>query len=105
MHDIVLRFINNIRLRLAAKNRLTHLRCYDYSRENLHQMACNLIISTEQQQIHYSEIFEYSKHQKKSIHFMPSLVSQLNLILSKDNLLKVKSKFGECTEQISYFAS
>ena len=97
VHSNVLRFINNIKLRLAVKNRLTHLRRYDYSKDNLYQIACNQIISTEQQ-IHYPEIFEYFKHRKKSINSMPNLVSQLNLILSKDNLLKVKSKFGTCAQ-------
>ena len=100
VHRYILRFINNIKIRLAEKNKLTHLKRYDYSKDNLYAIACNNILLTEQR-IHFPEVFEYFQNEHRGVQTMPNLVGQLNLFQSKDYLLRVKSKF-HMPEQCKY---
>ena len=102
VHRCVLRFINNIKLRLAEKGKLSHLKHFDYAKDNLYSIASNQILLTEQR-IHFPDISHYFQEQKRSIKSMPNLVGELNLFQSEDSLLRVRSKFGRSNpEQRSF---
>lgn len=90
VYSRVLQFIHSLKSRLFNKDkvRYNHLRC---PAENLRTRAITDIIGKDQR-IHYPEIFSYLDGKNKNAKDMPSLISQLNIYLDKQGLLRIKSK-------------
>ena len=80
----VLRFINNVRGRLANR-RFDILSDIEIMRKALK------LALIEDQKISFSDVFSYFSG--KSTKGIPAIVSQLNIFKDKDNILRVKAKF------------
>ena len=92
VHRNVLRFINNIKLRLNRRHQNDNYKCYDDS--NLHNLSMYNIIKVEQQS-KFPEIFDYFRSNKKHLKDLPDLLTQLNLFLDENDVLRVRAKFRE----------
>ena len=90
VHTNVLRFVNNLKKRLKNSN----FRPDIPFREDceLHSLAINQIISTEQKII-FSDVHSYLRSPSKALQNIPTLVSQLNLYRDQNDVLRVQSKF------------
>ena len=91
----VLKFVNNLKRKLVAKNsaKYSHLTYYD-SQINLTAAAKLSICATEQRH-HYPEVLAYLENKIQSSRKMSNLVSQPNLFLDKCGIIRVISKFKE----------
>ena len=85
---LVLKFVNALKKRLAKKGRPFIVS----GDSNLNRTALSKLIETEQK-ICYPEIFEYFESGKEYIKNLPSLITQLNLFLDSNGILRVKAKF------------
>ena len=101
VHSIVLRFVNNLKLRLKEKNpsKYAHFDCFDDIKVNL--ITKNFIFLRDQQ-IEFPEVFEYFSLTSKKAKDMPNIVSQLNIFPDQDGLLRVKSKTGRWKDKDDY---
>ena len=86
----VLKFIHLLKTRLKNKDphKFKHLLISD---NNFFIQASKEIIRRDQQ-IHFPDIFRYFESQRKGRKELPNLVTQLNLYLDQDGLLRVQSK-------------
>ena len=75
-----------------ARAGISNSACSD--NENLFVKATNYLISSEQRKC-FPDIFEYFHSGFSSIKDIPDLVSQYNLFVDENGLLRVKSKFKE----------
>lgn len=92
IHGYVLKFVNLLKQRvLARKNNIVGVQS---SSINYYSMALNEIISTEQR-IVYPDVFTYLEAENKSVHNVPILIAQLNLFKDENEVLRVRSKFGD----------
>ena len=92
IHALVLKFCNTLKLKLKAK----HLDKFDHFRVeeenfNFYDKACKQIVFRDQQ-LCFPEVFEYFNTKHKTLKKLPNIVSQLNLYIDPDGLIRVKSK-------------
>ena len=101
-------FINNIINKYSSFRKLVQvfscvLKCKDkwkskigkhFTKDcsNYHLEATNILIRNEQSR-YFPEVFNYFSSDDRNIKDIPPLVSRLNLYVSSDDLLRVKSKF------------
>ena len=92
VHENVIKFCNIIKGKLKAKHssRFDHLETFADDC-NTYDKACKQIILRDQQ-IHFPDVFEYFNLKDKTLKKLPNIVSQLNLYLDPEGLIRVKSK-------------
>jgi hypothetical protein len=92
VHINVLKFVNNLKLKLISKNpdKFKHFSFLDPD-EIFFVIARNHIIRRDQQ-LEFDECFQYFALPIKTIKSLPNIVGQLNVYPDKDNLLRVRSK-------------
>ena len=88
----VLNFVHKLKCRMKKKHpeKYSHLLTSDF---NYRDTARLKIIRIEQQR-EFSDIFDYFNAKEKSLKCIPNLVTQLNVYLDTQGLLRVKSKFN-----------
>lgn len=94
VHGYVLKFIHSLKQRVATRKNITPR---DFILNNYYSASLNKIISTEQR-IMYPEVFNYLEAANKTVHNIPTLISQLNLFKDESGVLRVRSKFGDRDE-------
>ena len=92
VHSKVLLFINKIKARLKSKHpeRFGHLHVNDADFNYFSEASKQIIL--REQVLQYPEIVDYFNSESRKIKDIPNLVSQLNIYMDKDGLLRVKSK-------------
>lgn len=96
---MVLKFISKIKSRLSKKRNESVGTSFVY--ENLYTKACTQILLADQR-ANFPEIFSYFSNKSKTIKSMPNLVTQLNLFVGNDGLLRVRSKFDRWKDRMEY---
>ena len=88
-------FINNLKLKLKKRDAIkyAHLTCLNID-ENLNLKALKHIIKMEQS-IKYPEVVSYFSLKEKRKIKIPNIVSQLNLFIDEDGIVRVRSKFKQ----------
>ena len=85
----VLKFVHNLKLKIK--------KAVDTD-QNFFEKATNLILLREQT-FQFPEIFAYLESKQRSLKYIPILVTQLNLEIGKDNLLRIKGKCNKGKDQ------
>jgi hypothetical protein len=85
----VIKFINNIKLKLKNKKGSCSQTCYP-SDSNFYNIACNLVISTEQR-LNFPDLITYFEQSKPSSS-IPELAGRINLYLDSNAVIRVKNK-------------
>ena len=87
----VRKFIHNLKLKVHAKNPTLFSNC-DPDAICSYEESCNVIFKQYQQE-NFSETYQYLINPKNNKE--TNLVTQLNLFLDKNNIIRVKSKFAK----------
>lgn len=99
VHRYVLKYVSILKYRVA-KGKSPDINTVQNC-EDLYQRASAQIILADQKR-HYPEIFEFFSSSKKTNKSMPNIISQLNIFLDSDGLLKVRSKFDRWRHRADY---
>lgn len=100
VHIYVLKFVNNLKLRLKEKDatKYSHFKCFDVLEAN--SIAKNFLILRDQY-IQFPEVFAYFNSSNK-VKDMPNIVAQLNIFPDPNGLLRVKSKTARWKDKDTY---
>ena len=94
VHRNVLRFCNNLKTKINTKRGYNRYKIL--SNEDLYNVSLNYIIKCEQN-IRFPEVMVYMLSKNKHVNKIPNLVTQLNLYLDDNGVLRVKAKFDKGT--------
>ena len=92
----VFRFINKIKLKLKLKNKLKYAHIEANESENCHDKAFNYLVRFDQLK-HFPEVFEYFQSKSRCVKDIPNIVSQLNLFIDSNGVIRIKSKYDRKT--------
>ena len=97
----ILQFVNVLKIRLRNKfpTRFSHFKVLD-ERELI--LEANRSAIRNDQKEHFPEIFSYYSHKSKRVKDMPNLISQLNVFLDENGILRVKSKVNRWKDKEKY---
>ena len=97
----ILQFVNVLKIRLRNKfpTRFSHFKVLD-ERELI--LEANRPAIRNDQKEHFPEIFSYYSHKSKRVKDMPNLISQLNVFLDENGILRVKSKVNRWKDKEKY---
>ena len=99
VYSHVLRFINNLKLRLKAKFESRSIKTLEPG--DCRNEALRLLIRTEQLN-YYNDVHSFLRKENSPLREIPPLVNKLNVFLDVDGVLKVKSKFDRWRGKIEY---
>ena len=87
----VYRFINVLKSKLISKDPSKYGHLMVMSENEIHRNSYFHIIKADQI-YHYREVFDYFQSSNRTLKDMPNVVSQLNVFLDKQGILRVKHK-------------
>ena len=91
IHALVLRFCNVLKSKLKSRDSKFDHFAVKSEGFNYYDEAYVQIVRQDQL-IHFPEVFGYFQNKSKTLKKLPNIVSQLNLFLDADGLIRVKSK-------------
>ena len=100
--NLVLKFINVLKLKLRDRYPVKFSSLRSHSDKELWNHSYEHVILCDQQK-HFPKVIEYFSKNSRGISDMPDLVAKLNLFMSKDGIIRVKSKFRSWNNSTVHF--
>jgi len=89
VYRCVLKFVNNLKIRLNEKSRDNRFEVQ--TDERLGDSVVNLLMKHDQQE-HFADLIDFFRNRPGQVNQIPDIITKLNIILDDDGLLYVKSK-------------